>query len=1322
MELQTLGANLSIVSRETDDIRIATGQTFGQSIEVMATVIASLILAFVSCWSLTMVILASIPLTAVLVGFVQSRATPLHESEMENMARASNILERSIQSITTIKAFTTEKKEKDMFMQHVDKATATWNRLAFIYGGRMGLTATLTLAMFTSGFWYGSHLVQAGKASPGAVITTFWSCLLAGNGLTTAMTSLSLIEIGQVSAASLIHLISDDVMPEPQGEDPFVVDMDVRSSKGSSFASLPAREEKFEAPSSPRGPNIIRANQRHFIPMRRIRPGKKCQGEINVKDVTFSYPSRPNEPVLQNVSMFFPAGETTFIIGGSGSGKSTLSHLLLRLYDGYSGQIYLDDQDVRFLDAEWTRSHIAALDQSAIIFDMSIRDNVALGHCGKIAEEVTYKANHVPLVESSKIVDACKMALLNNDIQKLEYGYDTLLGSGGIDLSGGQKQRLALARAIIRDPTVLILDECTSALDVKSRLLITAFIKKWRRGKTTIMITHDLQQVDEEDFVYLLENGRLVEQGYRMDLSTNEGAHFANFIRSQRGVNEDVKSVKQRVDFEEEQMAEELNNDKSTPTGLEWRASKAVASAKSNQLMSGSRNSHARMSRWALENGFDRPFQFSNTLPSYVYPDFAARESAVHHPPSFVSSVYSVSSTLSTTPKGLRPLQLPQEQQSRALEKEESTETLEMVSVVASMRRREARERKAWNDEELDKHFGLASHDRRSEDTKHQGYIDGIAEGGEEMELKDRRTLISALFMSWRTQPNKVVLVIGFIATALGAMTHPTFSFVLGKLLATMGSTGQENLVLRYSLIVLGLAFIDGALQFLRFAILQYCANIWIRSLRDKAFAKIFSQDKAWFDKQENNSSALLTKLIKDGEDAKSFISRIIGELILVVVLTTTAFVWSFIESWQLTLAGAAMGPIFYGVVVVQSRLISRFERQNKLQRERVSKRIYNMLHNIRGIRSMSLEKVFYENYQDSVQWAERYGLRSAPLSGFGYGLKDAGIYFAEALLYYVGAVLLINGKLSLSGMLIVFNLILFAVSYAAQIMAFLPGIAKSLQAVHDLVTILNLNEADSLEYVGRATPLIHGKVTFHNVDFSYPTRKHEKVLDGCSFEIQAGEKVALVGQSGCGKSTVAALLCRIYEPDHGLVLLDNEYKLSSIQTNHLRNKLAFVQQKSDLFDDTIRNNILYGNQLATEATLQRAIKQSCCDDVIQHVENGIETVIGDKASNISGGQKQRIALARALVRDEAKILILDECTSALDVTNQERVAQSLLGDKSRRVTTLVVTHKLEMMKRCNRILVLEKGRVVQSGHFSTLLQEKGGAFSKLANAGEWGA
>lgn len=183
---------------------------------------------------------------------------------------------------------------------------------------------------------------------------------------------------------------------------------------------------------------------------RRIVP-RKCSGELAMDNVTFAYPSRPTVPVLDDVSLYLPAHETTFIVGGSGSGKSTIAQLLLRMYDVQHGTISLDNQDIEYLDVDWTRRQVGAISQGCILFDMTVHDNVAMGLAGagssRRPEDVTRE----------EVVDACTGALMHEFVRDLPDGYDTLLGTGGANLSGGQKQRLAIARAKLRDPKILIL-------------------------------------------------------------------------------------------------------------------------------------------------------------------------------------------------------------------------------------------------------------------------------------------------------------------------------------------------------------------------------------------------------------------------------------------------------------------------------------------------------------------------------------------------------------------------------------------------------------------------------------------------------------------------------------------------------------------------------------------------------------------------------------------------------------------------------------------------------------------------------------------------
>lgn len=1374
------GGLMAKFSRETDEVRIAASQTSGQIIESLATLLAGLILAFISCWSLTFVVLSTIPAMMIMVHFVQKRANVWHLMDMENMAKAGKVLEQSVQAITTVKAFNLQYRQVHELMQSIHQTIIAWNKLAWIYGGRLGVMAWMGLMMFATGFWYGGYLVQSNKATPGQVFTTFWSCVIVGNTVGPMIQQLTFLELGKVAAASLTKIVQpadekDRIKTQLKSQ----IDETVSFSDGFESA-IPSQENFVDSPNGDMDDMMTRIKKRvpsielalpntptsksslysddkstrrllkkrsklsHLPvsptfarPMKRIWPKRSCEGELDLQHITFAYPSRPEDMVLCDVSMFIPAKETTFILGQSGSGKSTISHLLLGLYDNYRGSILLDEQDLQYLDPVWRKAHISAIDQSSIIFDMNVHDNIALGLCGRVQEDVQFQQNHVPKLSRKRVIEACKMTLLDADIRNMPNGYDTKLGVGGVDLSGGQKQRLALARAIIRDPTVLILDEATSALDITNRSLVMALIRQWRKNKTTIIITHDWKQIGQEDYVYMMESGKIVEHGYRIQLEQCQGGRFARQI--------------------EEERHDEMGKDIPSPTGMEWRASKALSnqtSFEASQQQFLMQRQHHRASRWAASI-----FPGSGLLEDYLmdverqtskevimtsresldqqpaYPSPSVRRMTHKQSSSSISSMISSTSTLAGAYSvghhaKLRPLRLPQEQQIRNVVQDGMQQSLKNSSVAVSVRRPDQPLRKMWSENELqefdEEEKEVEVPDKQKE--KH-GWIydeEEKSEGGAKEE-NFSRMFFGALRITWTTQPRKLLFILGLLCTVIGGCVQPTFSFIMGKLLATMATSNAQTAVTELSSIVLGLAFADGAAQCLRFALLQLSANYWVESIRHEAVKRTFSQDKTWFDREENSNSTLITRLIKDPEDAKSFISRIIGEILVVLTMMCVIFVWAIIVSWQLTLAGLALAPVFYFVISVQSKIMLHYEKQNKLQRERVAKRFYIMIRHVREIRAMSLHQVFKANFEDAIQWTTVNAIRSAPYSGFAYGLKDGCTYLAQAFLYYIGAVLLIKGLLSLASMIIVFNLIIFGITFAAHILAYLPNMTKSIKAIHDVKTLLHMNTHNSSEHAGQSVPPLLGSFAFHNVTFAYPQRPDRLVLDNCSFVIRQGEKVALVGQSGCGKSTITSLLQRLYEPTDGVIVMDDQSPLCKIAIHHLRDHLTFVSQQTDLFDDSIRNNLLLANPSLTEASMWYALEIACAADFVRSLGKGLDTIVGEKASTISGGQKQRIAIARCLVREpsflggRASIRILDECTSALDPENQQKVSKNLLNLQDH-LTTLIVTHKLKLMKACDRILVLQHGKVVQDGHYEQLIRQKGGPFSKLANAGEWGA
>jgi len=248
--------------------------------------------------------------------------------------------------------------------------------------------------------------------------------------------------------------------------------------------------------------------------------------------------------------------------------------------------------------------------------------------------------------------------------------------------------------------------------------------------------------------------------------------------------------------------------------------------------------------------------------------------------------------------------------------------------------------------------------------------------------------------------------------------------------------------------------------------------------------------------------------------------------------------------------------------------------------------------------------------------------------------------------------------------------------------------------------------------------PAIEGDIRFRHVAFSYPGRIDVPVLQKTSFKISANECVAIVGASGCGKSTVVSLLQRLYEPTSGKITI-NSYDINKMDTTHLREYVSVVGQNPMLFDATIAENIAYGNDRTLLSThdIRRAARAAHVHDFIMSLPNGYDTIVGENAALISGGQAQRLAIARALARP-AKILVLDECTSALDPANQSLVMTSIARARKGR-STLVVTHKLPVMRMCDRIIVLHEGAVVEEGTYERLMK-RNGIFASLARGGEW--
>lgn len=270
-----------------------------------------------------------------------------------------------------------------------------------------------------------------------------------------------------------------------------------------------------------RVPDIDSANEEGLRP-------ESCTGEIVFEHVKFNYPSRPDVPIVKDLSITFPAGKTTALVGASGSGKSTTISLVERFYDPLEGVVKLDGISLKDLNLKWLRTQIGLVSQEPTLFATTIKGNVEHGLIGT-------KWEHASEDEKFQLIkEACIKANADGFITKLPLGYETMVGERGFLLSGGQKQRIAIARAIVSDPKILLLDEATSALDTQSEGIVQDALDKAAAGRTTITIAHRLSTIKDADCIYVMGDGLLLESGTHKQLLQDESGPYSRLVAAQR--------------------------------------------------------------------------------------------------------------------------------------------------------------------------------------------------------------------------------------------------------------------------------------------------------------------------------------------------------------------------------------------------------------------------------------------------------------------------------------------------------------------------------------------------------------------------------------------------------------------------------------------------------------------------------------------------------------------------------------------------------------------------------------------------------------------
>ncbi|WVQ71433.1 hypothetical protein IAR50_000970 [Cryptococcus sp. DSM 104548] len=1294
------GGLMTKFNRETDDVRLATSLAFGLVVQDSFTFILCFILAVVYSPRLAFVTLSTIPLIVLTQIITQVTCAPLLATERRVLAEASTNIERATGAISTVKAHNAQSAEEKRFLNLIGRGMGSMIKQGLVWGISIGVTDFFLLGTFVLGFWYGAQLVRNGSATSGDVMTCFWACLFAATYLQQVIPHLTTLTKGKNSMASLLTVIQDEPVRPVSGNP-----LSPGSTPTTAKFNITSKQPKAKANPAFEG----------------LRP-VKCHGEFNFTHVSFSYPSRPNNLVLRDVSLFIPPGETTFIVGGSGSGKSTIAQLLLRLYN-LTGEITLDDNSFEFLDPSFTRENIAAVQQGCILFDMSVHDNVSMGLAGAGPDPKTGIKRTPKDVTRQEVVEACKMAMIHDFVVGLPEGYETKLGTGGSSLSGGQRQRMAIARARIRDPTVLILDEATSALDATSRVLVFQNLKEWRNNRTTIVITHDLSQIVSDDFVYVMKDGIVAEQGFRLDLVKKIGGVFANLAAEQAITPFPAK------DDDDEQWRENLENLLNMAEDFEEVLDVRSATPAFSKLLNrnsgiyndmydeysrGQRLSHLdrRRSRqtvaqkrlsWTLEQHGRAQSRQSLVAPGSRS---ASRNS---RPASRMDVSPRPSSRMSLKTMMADPYSTPRQgtQSERSLELPSSG----MLHV-------------GWTEKNSPGQMRLKERQQKTlsenleDDLKIPSKLD-LTHTAVEVEAEGPQPIpgtFALIKLYFPTLPHKYLLFVGCLGSIGHGATTPIWSYFLAKLMTIVGAGGTDTDALtKYGLIVLALCACQGLSNCVREYSLVGLSARWSHMVRGQAYHKLIKQDKAFFDLSPNAPSRLVQLLIKDADDARTLMSHVIGKAVTVFTMLGLGIFWAMAVEWRLTLIGLALGPIFGGCMALNSWMIGNIEVACKAAREDVGRVFYESVANVRGIRAMALNDAFEDRFAKNAKAAKAAGKRSAWNMAIGGAIGGCLPLFAQAVMNFAGSEFMIQGRMNYEQMLQVYNLVLFSLTFGAGLLDFVPMMAKARVAARDFNRLLFLGE-QTTESEGELRMPINGHIAFNRVAFSYPSRPEVPILTDVSFTLTPGECVAIVGPSGSGKSTIAALMQRLYMVDGGEIRIGN-YDLRQTDVVWLRNHIAVVSQSANLFDASIAENIAYGTPNLPMTEIYRAAQAANIHDFIQSLPQGYDTNLGENASLISGGQAQRLQIARALCRT-SRILILDECTSALDNDNAKAVLDTIVKIKAHR-TTVFITHSVEAMQRCDRIICLGDGRVEEEGTFEDLVR-RGGVFAQLMKTGEW--